>query len=224
MAPGNGAPHTGPSPSDNLGNKMKTIGLVGGIASGKSLAAKFLVELGAEHLDADRIGHDVLAKDPRVRQAVIDRWGPAILAPDDSIDRAEIARHVFAQTAAGEADREFLEDLVHPKIADRLVKQGRAAAAAGKPAVVLDAPLLLEADWKTMCDVVLMIDSPRDLRLARAATRGWSEAEFDRREASQWPIEKKRSKSDVIIPNSGSPDDLRQAIIEFWAQYVVPHS
>ena len=178
---------------------MKTIGLVGGVASGKSLAAKYLVDLGAVHLDADRTGHDVLAEDTDVRQAIVDRWGEGILAADKSIDRTAIARRVFAQNKAGEADRKFLEDLLHPRIGKRLDQKRTEAAAAGKPAVVLDAPLLLEAGWKKMCDVVLMIDSPRDLRLSRAKTRGWTEAEFDRREASQWPIDKKRREADVVI-------------------------
>ena len=99
---------------------MKTIGLVGGVASGKSLAAKYLVDLGAVHLDADRTGHDVLAEDTDVRQAIVDRWGDGILAADKSIDRAAIARRVFAQNKAGEADRKFLEDLLHPRIGKRL--------------------------------------------------------------------------------------------------------
>src|SRR6478672_11811990 len=129
---------------------MKTIGLVGGVASGKSLAGKMLVE------DAD------------VREAVVGRWGKGILSTDGSVDRAAVARHVFAETTAGATDRKFLEDLLHPRIGRRLNQRRDEAAAAGKPAVVLDAPLLLEAGWGPMCDLVLMIDSPRDFRLERA--------------------------------------------------------
>src|SRR6185295_5855836 len=149
---------------------MKTIGLVGGVASGKSLAAKFLVDLGAVHLDADRTGHEVLAEDPDVREAVINRWGDAILAADKSVDRSAIARRIFAQNEAGAADRKFLERLLHPRIGQCLDQKRNEAAAAGKPAVVLDAPLLLEAGWGKMCDVVVMVDSPNDLRLSRAKT------------------------------------------------------
>ena len=163
---------------------MKTIGLVGGVASGKSLAAKYLVDLGAVHLDADRTGHDVLAEDTEVRQAIVDRWGEGVLAADKSIDRSAVARRVFAQSKTGETDRQFLEALLHPRIGIRLDEQRNDAAAAGKPAVVLDAPVLLEAGWGKLCDVVLMIDSSRELRLSRAKTRGWTEAEFDRRESS----------------------------------------
>lgn len=201
---------------------MKTIGLVGGVASGKSLAAKFLVDLGAVHLDADRTGHDVLAEDADVRTAVVNRWGESILSADRAVDRSAIARRVFAQGETGAADRKFLEELLHPRIGQRLDQKRKEAAASGTPAVVLDAPLLLEAGWGAMCDPVLMIDSPRDLRLSRAKTRGWTEAEFDRREAAQLPVDKKRSLANIVIPNHGSADDLRRMVVDFWAQYIVP--
>src|SRR4051812_19095434 len=122
---------------------MKTIGLVGGVASGKSLAAKMFVELGAVLLDADRTGHAVLAENAEIRQALLERWGDTVLAPDGGLDRSAIARRVFGTSETAAQDRKFLEDLLHPRIRRRLNKERGEAAAAGKPAVVLDAPLLL---------------------------------------------------------------------------------
>jgi dephospho-CoA kinase len=199
---------------------MKIIGLVGGVASGKSLAANMLVELGAVHLDADRAGHAVLAEDIEVRQALVDRWGNAILDAEGHVDRRAVAKQVFAKSAVGTANRKFLEDLLHPRIRQRLNIERDQAVALGKPAIVVDAPLLLEADWGSLCDIVLMIDSPRELRLERAVARGWTEADFDDREAAQWPTEKKRRHADVIIPNYGGADELRGAIGQFWAQNI----
>jgi dephospho-CoA kinase len=201
---------------------MKIIGLVGGVASGKSLAANMLVELGAVHLDADRTGHCVLAEDIDVRQALVDRWGNAILDTDGRVDRRAVAKQVFAKSAVGAANRKFLEDLLHPRIRERLNIERDQAVATGKPAIVVDAPLLLEADWGSLCDIVLMIDSPRKLRLKRAAARGWTEADFDDREAAQWPAEEKRRHADVVIPNYGTADELRGAISQFWAQNMSP--
>jgi dephospho-CoA kinase len=201
---------------------MKTIGLVGGVASGKSLAGQMLVDLGAVLLDADRTGHAVLAEDADVRRDVVERWGDAVLGSDGRIDRAAVARHVFAETAAGAADRKFLEDLLHPRIRRRLNRQRDEAAASGKAAVVLDAPLLLEAGWGPMCDLVLMIDSPRELRLERAKARGWSEVEFDRREAAQWPPNEKSRLADVVIPNQGTDEELRSAVADFWHREIQP--
>lgn len=199
---------------------MKTIGLVGGVASGKSLVAKLLVELGAGLLDADRTGHAVLAEDADVRVAVRSRWGEKVLNPDGTVDRAAVAKHVFAETAAGAADRKFLEDLLHPRIRRRLNHLRDQFAASGKPAVVLDAPLLLEAGWGPLCDIVLMVDVTPEIRLARAKTRGWTDAEFARREAAQWPTDEKRRLADVVILNDGTEAELRDAVRDFWARNI----
>jgi dephospho-CoA kinase len=195
---------------------MKIIGIVGGVASGKSLAAKMLVQLGAVHLDADRTGHDVLAEDADVRQAVFARWGNEILDRAGNVDRNAIAKRVFDRSPTGDANRKFLEHLLHPRIQERLNAKRDKAVAEGKPAIVLDAPLLLEADWGGLCDIVLMIDSPREARLERALKRGWSVEEFDRREGAQWPPEKKQTFADVVIDNSGTAEDFRQSVVAFW--------
>jgi dephospho-CoA kinase len=118
------------------------------------------------------------------------------------------------------ADREFLEDLLHPRIRRRLEALRQQFAAEGKRAAVLDAPLLLEAGWGAMCDVVLLIDAPREARLQWSRQRGWTDQEFARREAAQWPVEQKRRAADVIIQNNGSIDQLRDAVRNFWEQQV----
>ena len=203
---------------------MKTIGLVGGVASGKSLVARLFVELGAGLLDADRAGHDVLSQDPEARSAVLDRWGEKVLASDGSINRAAIAACVFASDDAAQSDREFLETLLHPLIRAKLDDEKRALVAAGRPAVVLDAPLLLEAGWGPLCDLVVMVDVPRDVRLARAMERGWTEAEFTRREAAQWPVDTKSQHADAVLSNAGSIDDLRREVGHLWDTHIAPAS
>ena len=201
---------------------MKTIGLVGGVASGKSLVAKMLVERGAGLLDADRTGHAVLAEDAEVHRALRDRWGEAAFTPDGQVDRAAIAGRVFGQGESAELDRRFLEGILHPRIRRRLNELRRQYSVQGKPAVVLDAPVLLEAGWEPMCDILLMVDAPRELRLQRARQRGWTDQEFQRREAAQWSIDDKRRTADFLISNDGSEDDLRQAVGEFWQNHIAP--
>jgi dephospho-CoA kinase len=200
---------------------MKVIGLVGGVASGKSLVAKMLVELGAGLLDADRAGHAVLAEDAGVQRKLHERWGDAVFAPDGSVDRRSIAQRVFASGGTAELDRRFLEDLLHQRIRQRLLRAKDQFAAEGRPAVVLDAPVLLEAGWGPMCDILLMVDVPREIRLKRALSRGWTEDEFSRREAAQWPIDDKRREAHFMIANDGSEAELRQAVQEFWHAHVV---
>jgi len=162
----------------------------------------------------------VLAEDAEVRQALVERWGTAIFDGDGRVDRNEVAQRVFAQTESAAAERRFLEDLLHPRIRERLNKERDAAVARGAPAIVLDAPLLLEADWGPLCDVILMIEAPREVRLERAAARGWTEAEFDRREAAQWPADKKRTFADVVISNLRSSEELRHAVTDFWQREI----
>ena len=201
---------------------MRTIGLVGGVASGKSLAAKILVDLGAGLLDADRTGHAVLADNAEVHEKLRQRWGDAIFSTEGTVDRAALARLVFANRSRADADREFLEEILHPRIRRRLETLRDQFAAEGKPAVVLDAPLLFESGWNSMCDILVMIDSDRALRLERARARGWNDAEFAKREAAQWPIDKKRLAADVIISNNGTADDLRREVEAFWQNDLPP--
>jgi dephospho-CoA kinase len=198
---------------------MKTIGLVGGIASGKSLVAKLLAEHGAVVLDADRAGHQALSESPAIERALHEHWGDAVFTSDGSVDRRAIAERVFAIGGTAETDRRFLESLLHPEIRRRLKDELAAAAAAGKQVAVLDAALLFEAGWRTLCDLVIFVDAPREARLARALSRGWTEPEFAAREAAQWPIEEKRREADVIISNDASEAELRQAVAGLWDRY-----
>ncbi len=195
---------------------MHKIGILGGVASGKSLVARQLTELGAGLLDADRAGHEVL-DDRAVREALRCRWGGDILEPDGRVDRSRVAEIVFAPPPAGEQERQFLENLLHPRIARRLADEQEELAARKYPAVVLDAPLLLEAGWDRLCDRLIFVDAARELRLARAAARGWTEQDVARREAAQLPLHVKRARADVSIDNSGTPQQTRAQVEQFWA-------
>jgi dephospho-CoA kinase len=200
---------------------MITFGIVGGVASGKSLVSQACAKLGAGVLDADKAGHEVLATDSAVREALVARWGRSILTDNGQVERKAVANRVFSDANdLTSEDRSFLEGLLHPRIRQRLDEQRQAFAAEGRPAVVLDAPLLLEAGWAPMCDVVIFVDVPREVRLARAGLRGWSEAEFDRREAAQWPAEEKRRAANVVLENVGSPAELADDIHQIWSQHV----
>lgn len=201
---------------------MKTIGLVGGVASGKSLVAKMFAERGAGLLDADRAGHAVLAEDSAVQRALRERWGDEVFKEDGTVNRKAIAGRVFGSVEAAKRDREFLESLTHPRIGDRLKADVARFAAQGLRVVVLDAALLLEAGWEKLCDLVVFVDSSPENRLRRARTRGWSDAEFAQREAAQWPVEDKRRAADVVLQNDGSEADLRQAVADFWDQRIEP--
>jgi dephospho-CoA kinase len=198
---------------------MKTIGLLGGIASGKSLVAKKLQQLGAVVLDADRAGHDVLRL-PHVKQAARDHFGASIFhekgQEEGEIDRKRLAAIVFAQTEEGRRELDYLEKLTHPEIGRRLQKQLNHFQQRGVQVAVLDAPVMLKAGWDRFCDQIWFIDAPYEIRLERAQTRGWTEEELLSRELAQEPIERKRELADLVLDNSGEPEYTHRQIERLW--------
>jgi dephospho-CoA kinase len=202
------------------GTNVLLVGIVGGIASGKSFVAEQLKRKGAAVVSADQWAHEVL-KFEDVRQAVHRRWGDAVFGPDGQVDRAALARVVFSAAPEGPQELKYLEQLTHPKIGQlvrhqiaELVEQGTAAA------IVLDVPLMFESGWNRICDKIVFVDAPRPLRLARAMARGWTQEDFARREAAQESLETKQKLADVVIDNSGSPDSTTAQIEHFWHSLV----
>ncbi|MEY5032313.1 MAG: dephospho-CoA kinase [Planctomycetota bacterium] len=184
-----------------------TIGIAGGIGSGKSTVARILARLGCEVCISDDTARAVLDA-PEVRAAVIDRAGAGVRAPDGSVDRAALGRALFADPAL----RADVERIMHPRIEARRRAQF-AAAPLSTRALIIDAPLLFEVGLERECDAVLFVDTPRDLRLARVrASRGWDDAELARREASQIPLEEKRRRSSDLVANTGDPAALEAAV------------
>ncbi len=198
---------------------MQILGLLGGVASGKSLVAGQLARLGAGVLDADRAAHEVLRM-PEVEQAARERWGEAVFGADGHIDRKRLAAIVFAPPPKGPQERAFLEELTHPRIGRLLEEEAERLAAAGVRVAVLDAPLLLEADWDRLCHRLIFVDAPRQLRLARALARGWSEMDFAARECVQESLDSKRKRADAVVDNSGSPEQIQAQIERLWASLI----
>lgn len=195
---------------------MLVIGIVGGVASGKSYVTRCLQDLGALVLDGDREGHEVL-RDSDVEDMIRRRWGKTVFGSDGRVDRRALAGIVFSQSARGREELEHLEHITHPRIATRLrerIDQARLAGVA--KAVVLDAAVLLEASWDKFCDLIVFVDTPQAVRRERARERGWSEDQFTAREASQWPLAEKRSRADFVIDGSTSRQQTRCEVLRFW--------
>ena len=198
---------------------MRVIGILGGVAAGKSLVASQLASLGAGLLDADLAAHEVLRL-PQIEAAARDRWGQAIFGPDGLIDRRRLAEIVFADSPEAKRERKYLEQLTHPEIGRLLGRQADELAASGTTAVILDAPLLLEAGWDKFCNILVFVDAPYQLRLARAQERGWSEEDFVARQDVQLSLDTKRERADLAVDNSGSPEDTRAQVESLWQSLV----
>ncbi|MEZ5989112.1 MAG: dephospho-CoA kinase [Planctomycetota bacterium] len=186
------------------------LGLVGGVASGKSAVSAALAEAGLVVLDADRVAREVLAS-PELGPDLVRLFGPGVLGPDGP-DRALIADRVFRDPAL----RGELEALTHPRIRARL-EAALARALAEGSSVVLDVPLLLEGGLVDRCDVVVFVDVPDPVRRTRAQARGLTAEDWRRRERAQAPLELKRARADRVVDNSGDLAALRRAVAALLA-------
>lgn len=195
---------------------MKTVGILGGIASGKSEVTRILGELGAVIFDGDRAGHEVLHY-PAVKEQIREQFGSEVFDPQGEVDRRRLASIVFADTPTGHDALAELEQITHPKIRERLDQERNGHLKDGNiPLLVLDAPVMIRAGWLAECDQVLFVQSSRENRLARAKKRSWSEMEFDAREARQEKLDEKHKLADYIVNNDQDLPHLRRQVLAVW--------
>lgn len=205
-------------PATRAARSIPTIGLVGGIASGKSAVRSMLTELGCIACDSDDLAHQAL-RDPAIVSAIAARWGDRAIR-DAVVDRGALAAIVFADPG----ERAHLEALVHPWIHARRRAMFSTDPGAA-PARVIDAPLLLEVGLHTECDSIWFVEAPIEARQARAlAGRGWSAAELARREAAQWPLDQKRALAHHVLRNDGDPQSLRSRVEAALADTLRTHA
>ena len=193
---------------------MEIVGIVGGVASGKSSAAKIFKEYGATVLTADEIGHQVL-REPEIIKAAEKRWGNDIICPDGEINRQKLAAIVFAEKESRQ-ELTFLKKLPPPPIKSHFIAEINRLRNEGVNIVILDAPLLLEAEWDSMCQKIIFIDTSAKTREKYAAGRRWTKEELFLRESRQLSLEKKRAAADFQICNNGSLEALREEISCVW--------
>jgi len=193
----------------------RVLGLIGGIGSGKSAVAAAFARLGAVVIAGDQLGHEAL-KQPPLRRQIVEHFGPAVLDANGDIDRRRLAAIVFAD----DNERHALERLVHPYIEERIrLEIAKARANPAVPLIVLDAAILLEAGWNKVCDRLVYIDAPPELREQRlAGQRGWSAREVQERSNAQWSLTDKRSLADFFLDNSGTAAQLEQQVQDLYRQ------
>jgi len=181
------------------------VGLTGGIATGKSTFARALRALGAPVIDADQLARAAVAKGTPTLAAVAAAFGAEVLTEGGELDRSRMAARVFADPGA----RRRLEALVHPAVRalfrvelERLAREGRSVA-------FYDVPLLFEAGLEEEVDLVVVVWAPRELQLARLATRdGLDRAAGEARLAAQKPIDEKAARADLVVVNEADPAAL----------------
>ena len=193
-----------------LANKPYVIGLTGGIGCGKSEAAKFLSSLGAAHLDADVISHELTeaggAALPEIRRV----FGEAAFNADGSLDRASLGKLVFGSEPA----RRALEGIIHPLVQREMLTRMDAAARAGASVVILDVPLLFETGMDALCDETWTLYLPREKQVARVVTRdGLTREAAEARVDSQMAAEKRNALATHAV-NTDQPIERTRAELE----------
>jgi len=179
------------------------IGVAGGIGSGKTFVSRIFAEEGCLVINSDDMVRQAY-KDSTVMHTLKQWWGKMVFDPTGEIDRSAIARKIFNYPS----ERTRLERLIHPIVNEN--RKHMMNAAAQDPnikAYVWDTPLLFETELNKLCDAVVFVETPQELRLKRVHGRGWNADELARRENSQMPLDKKAQISDYSIANSADAED-----------------
>ena len=200
-----GSDPTGSDPT----SRPLAVAITGGIGAGKSTALECFRRHGAATVSSDEIVHHLLATDPDVKRALVERLGDEILGPDGAPDRERIALRVFRDREA----LDFLEKLLHPLVSREYTTWREQLRALPDPpeVCVTEVPLLYEVGAETRFDKVVVITAPTKLREARRGGR------TDDRESRLIPDREKIKRADFAYVNTGTPDELDAWVAEVMA-------
>ncbi len=195
---------------------MLTIGLTGGIGSGKSTVAKMLAELGAPSFDADKVGHEIYLPGTPAYHDVIAAFGNGIVATDGTIDRKKLGPIVFADPA----QLKRLEAIVHPRMFERMGQMVADMRAEGvKAPIVIEAAILIEARWQPLFNEIWLVVAPREKVVQRVeAERGLKPEQTEARIKAQLSDEERRKHATLAIDNSGTIEELRVKVAGLWRE------
>ncbi len=193
---------------------MKVIGLTGGIASGKSTAARILQSLGAVTIDSDQIARRIVEPGKPAWKDIVEYFGPEILNKDSSLNRIKLGLHVFSDP--GELQK--LNNITHPRIMEAIREElQRIKGQSPQAVVVLEVPLLYETKMDSLCDTVWVVWVDRDTQIERLMARDRiSREEAVRRIESQLSLDEKAQRADLIIDNSGDGRNMQEELRQHY--------
>ena len=195
-------------------NPRFVVGVTGGIGSGKTAVTDRFAAAGVIVIDADKAARTVVEPGSKGLAAIVEHFGEAILDGEGRLDRPALRRRVFEDPA----ERAWLEQLTHPLIGEQIARE---LAAATSPYCILSSPLLLETRQKDLVDVIVVVDVPEELQLARTMERDDNDAALVRRiMAAQLPRAERLEGADIVIDNSGTLADLDERVAELHAEFL----
>jgi len=195
---------------------MYTIGLTGGIGTGKSVVAQILEDQGAVILNADRVGHEVYLPGRPAYDDIVAEFGPDVVADDGSIDRKKLGPIVFS--SPDKLAR--LNAITHPRMKEMMREKLAEAARTGAEMAVLEAALLFDAGWDDLTDEVWVTVVDGETAARRASERSGIPVEqvLERIQKAQMASDERIRRSDVVIDTGGTIEDTKQRTLEAWSK------
>ena len=192
-----------------------TVGITGGIGSGKSAVTERFERLGITVVDADLAARVIVEPGREALQQIAEHFGQEVIREDGTLDRAALRQRVFSR----ESERQWLEQLTHPLIGREIVDQ---LAAANSPYTILSSPLLLETSQRDLADCVVVVDVPEELQLQRTMQRDDNDAaQVKRIMAAQLQREERLQGADIVIDNSRSLEELDGVVQELHKEFLL---
>ncbi|MBM3946306.1 MAG: dephospho-CoA kinase [SAR202 cluster bacterium] len=197
---------------------MITIGLTGGIGTGKSSVAGILQELGAAIVDADKLGHEAYVPNTDGWRAVVEAFGRDILTPNNEIDRRKLGGIVFSDPA----HLAKLNSIMHPRIKAMAVERFKQLAAQGTKVAVLEAAVLVEAKWTDIVDELWVTTADEDVCVRRVRARNnLPEGAVRARIRSQIPAAERLKYAQAAVANNGDLNELRRTVEQVWNKRIL---
>ena len=192
---------------------MIVIGLTGGIGSGKSAVSHILKELGAEIIDADRVGHEAYQPHTEAWKAVVAAFGEQVLQPDSQVDRKKLGAIVFSDPEA----LARLNAIMHPRMYEMMKERLAGLRTAGTRVAVVEAAVLIEAGWTPLADEIWVTEASEDVVVERVRQRNnLPEEEIRGRIRSQLTNQERALHATAVIQNNGGLEELRQHVQQLW--------
>ena len=198
------------------GHNHLLMGVTGGIASGKTVVAKMLEQLGAPLIDFDLLARQVVEPGKPAFKQIVDYFGKEVLQEDGSLDRKKLSKIVFQDTQK----RNRLEGFTHPPIHEAFLKRVNAVTEKDPAAIIQEVvPLLIEKHLQAMFDKILVVYVPREKQIERLTQRdGISEEEATHMLKAQLPINEKLACADFVVNNEGSMEETRRQVEDIWLE------
>jgi len=190
---------------------MKVIGLTGSFGTGKTTVASIFKSLGARVIDADKIAHSSIKKGTPAHKRIVSAFGDRILTKGGEIDRKSLGRKVFASRK----NIERLNRIIHPAVISYIKKSLRKIAK--DAVVVIDAPLLIEANLAGLADLLIVVKASRENQVARCMKKfKMKRIDVLKRIGHQIPVERKIGMADFVIDNDGTRSETRIQVRKVW--------